>query len=339
METNMLISICIPEYNAEKYIDRNLDSILNQTYPHIEVILYDDASQDNTRSKMFEYSEKYPDKIFSYYSDVNVGIGAAKNAALSHATGDYVFFCDCDDYLKEDHIEALVKTSQECNYPDVVIGGFTRVDEHGKILYERKYRTPREALQQSIPLFNKIFKREFLQKNNILSPIGVILEDVLYQARVIPNNPTIAMVNNCGYVWVRNMSSASNTRLTTFSPNALDDGFAYLIKGKAHLKNEDQIVEMCYYIMQFVCWHLLKSGSGVGRKVMKREYEKAFNYLDNNFPEYKSLSYISFFRPVGTRVIIRYTILGVLLLKKIGLAKPFFLIYSMLNLKKLWPHL
>ena len=87
----MLISILIPVYNAEKYLKKTVKSVLNQDYPEIEIILFDDASKDGSREIMQDFSEKYPNKVFSYYTDENGGIGASKNAALNYSTGEYVF--------------------------------------------------------------------------------------------------------------------------------------------------------------------------------------------------------------------------------------------------------
>lgn len=335
----MLISICIPEYNAERYIHKNLESILGQTYPDIEIVMVDDASSDGTAEIMSEYQRRYPDKISAFFSEKNQGIGATKNLALSHAKGEYVFFCDCDDILKPNCIEELAKEAEKSGFPDMVIDGFTRVDMQGNFLYDRVYQTKEEALQQSIPLFAKIMKRSFLLDNAIRSPEGVILEDVLYQARTVPNNPTVAVVQNCGYIWVKNLTSASNTRLHGFPEGRLEKGFHYLVDGYMQLKTEEQQRCMMYYIMQYVVWHLLKSGTGIGGKVTVSEFKKAQTFLNRNFPQYLNLNYISLFKPKGTRRSTRFAVFGVLLLMKLHLSKAFFFLYGTFDFSKLWPEL
>jgi len=329
----LLISVCIPEYNAVQYIDKNLLSILNQTYKNIEIILYDDASTDETRKRMLNYSERYPDKVFSYWSDINGGIGAAKNAALSHAKGDYFFFCDCDDYIKENCIEELVKAAIAANYPDIVIDGFTRIDVKGNLLYERRYSSKEKALQRSIPLWAKLIKRQFLTKHGILSPTGVILEDVLYQAKVIPNSPSVALINNCGYYWVDNVASASKTRIKTYPKNELENGFNYLVCNRA-MPGTYKYEKEKYYAVQFSIWHLLRSGFGSDARSTVAEYKKAFSYLEKCFPGHTKIRF-----PKGIRPIMQIAIKVILLLHKIGLAKVFFYIYGRMNMTKLWPKL
>ena len=335
----MLISILVPEYNATKYIDRNLKSLLNQTYKDIEIILYDDASKDNTREKMCKYSENYPNIIYSYWSDKNGGIGYAKNQALSHANGEYVFFCDCDDYIKPNTIECMVESAVKNNYPDIVVDGFTRSDDRGNILYVRKYKDENEALQQSIPLFAKLFKREFLNKNKIKSPTGVILEDVLYLSATIPNKPSVSFVSNCGYVWIKNLTSASNTQLSKFGEHTLDNSFEYLKMVKNNMDSETKTEDITYYALQFVCWHLLKTGTGIEWNEMKNEYTKAFKYLDELFPTYKSYKNISAFKPKGVRLIVRLVVFIIILVKKFHMEKLFFFLYSKLNMGRFWPNL
>lgn len=336
---DLLVSICIPEYKSYNYIDRNLKSILSQTYQNIEVILVDDASPDNTKEKMLYYMQNYPQKIHGYFSSKNGGIGVTKNKALEKATGDYIFFCDCDDVLKPNCIEVMVEQAKQENYPDIVIDGFTRVDQDGNMLYERRYDTINEAIQQSIPLFAKLYKRSFLQNNQILSPEKVILEDVLYQARVVPNHPSLAMVNNCGYIWFCNLDSASHTKLTGFAPEALDAGMKYLLKGKQLLKDSQARQEMTYYVMQYAAWHLLRSGTGIGAKNANKESVRVKQYLEEYFPEYKRLDYVSLRTPVGTRRVVRWAVLAVALIMKFSLEKPLFSLYGGLNLSKFWPDL
>lgn len=335
----MLISICIPEYNSENYLDSNIQSILAQTYQNIEIVLVDDASKDGTAKKMQQYGKQHPEKLRCYYATVNQGIGATKNEALAHAHGDYVFFCDCDDLLKPNCIEALAAEAERTGFPDMVIDGFTRVDMQGNLLYERKYANVEQALQQSIPLFAKLIKRSFLEKNQIKSPIGVILEDVLYQARTVPLRPTVAKIDNCGYIWVKNTSSASHTRLTGFRPNTLELGISYLAEGSDTLQTTEQKTCMLYYVMQFVTWHLLRSGSGAGGRNTRTECHRAIELLKQCFPQYSRIDYVSFVRPFGTRRVIRWAVLGMALLMKLHLAGLFCFVYGSFNFSKFWPDL
>lgn len=100
-----LVSIIVPIYNSEQYIRRCLDSIVNQTYENIEVLLINDGSKDNSQHICEEYQSKY--KNFTLYNKVNGGLGSARNHGLDNCKGDYISFIDSDDWIDYDYIEHL----------------------------------------------------------------------------------------------------------------------------------------------------------------------------------------------------------------------------------------
>lgn len=102
-----LISIIIPVYNAEKYLPRCIESLLNQTYKKIEIVLVNDSSTDNSAAICERYT-KLDSRIY-YYSKANEGAGIARNFGISKANGDYIGFCDADDYVEPDMYEKLIK--------------------------------------------------------------------------------------------------------------------------------------------------------------------------------------------------------------------------------------
>ena len=97
------ISVIIPVYNGEKYIQRCVDSVLNQTYSDIEIIVINDGSTDNTENILKSYSN------IVLINKENEGVSKARNTGLSLAKGDYVYFCDADDYLEKNAFEILIK--------------------------------------------------------------------------------------------------------------------------------------------------------------------------------------------------------------------------------------
>ena len=104
---NSLISIVIPAYNVENYLDKCLESVVKQTYLNIEIIIVNDGSTDNTLNKCIKWSEI--DKRIKYITQKNAGLSAARNTGIRHANGEYIMFIDSDDFVKNNMVEVLYK--------------------------------------------------------------------------------------------------------------------------------------------------------------------------------------------------------------------------------------
>ena len=103
---NLLISVIVPVYNTEKYLGRCVDSIINQTYTNLEIILVDDGSPDNSPAICDEYAKK--DQRIKVIHKENGGLSSARNAGLDIAKGDFISFIDSDDWVEKDLFEVLV---------------------------------------------------------------------------------------------------------------------------------------------------------------------------------------------------------------------------------------
>ena len=128
---NDMISIIIPIYNVEKYLEKCLDSILNQTYKNLEIILIDDGSTDNSPNICNSYCEK--DKRIKIIHKNNEGVSSARNKGIELSKGKYIVFIDSDDYVSNEHIEVLY----DCiisNNVDLVISNLIDISEDGIIL-------------------------------------------------------------------------------------------------------------------------------------------------------------------------------------------------------------
>lgn len=110
-----MISVIVPCYNVEKYIDRCLDSLVSQTVGQdkLEIILVNDASTDNTLSLLEKWESRYPDNIMVVTYDTNIRQGGARNVGLSYAQGEYIGFVDSDDWIEPRMYELLLKGIEE----------------------------------------------------------------------------------------------------------------------------------------------------------------------------------------------------------------------------------
>lgn len=123
-----LISVIIPAYNAERVLERCLDSIVNQTYKDFEIVIVEDGSKDASLKICQEYKKRYSDKI-SVVSQANAGPSAARNTGIANSRGKYLSFVDADDYIELDMLEQMINCAQE-QQAEMVICGFYR--ETGK---------------------------------------------------------------------------------------------------------------------------------------------------------------------------------------------------------------
>ena len=153
-EEYFLISIVIPVYNAEKYLEQCLNSIKNQTYKNFEVILVNDGSMDHSESICMDFVKV--DTRFKYFTKVNGGASSARNFGLNHVTGDYITFIDADDWVEENHLEVLINNIKE-NNSDMAVSSIKKFDNSNNF-YFRVYSNEEKYLLN----YNKLNREEFL---------------------------------------------------------------------------------------------------------------------------------------------------------------------------------
>lgn len=122
---NEKISVIIPVYNVEKYLSQCIESVTNQTYKNIEILLVDDKSTDNSGKICDEYAEKYTN-IITIHKPVNEGLGQARNTGLMNSSGEYVCFIDSDDYIDKNMLSDLYRAIKETN-SDYAFTGYCRI--------------------------------------------------------------------------------------------------------------------------------------------------------------------------------------------------------------------
>lgn len=191
-----LVSVIIPCYNAEKYIDICMESLLKQTigFEQLEVILVNDASTDRTLEKMYLYEQNYQDNILVINCEENRKQGYARNLGLEYSRAVYVTFLDVDDYVAFDMIEKLYRKATQgmydyviCNYYRVIHGESVIMEEE---IQERELRYEidgeerrREFLVTDSPcagIWGTLYRRKFLTENNIIFPADTFYEDLFW---------------------------------------------------------------------------------------------------------------------------------------------------------------
>lgn len=183
-----LISIMIPAYNAEKYIERCLDSLVNQTYQEIEIVVVNDGSKDHTRQICEEYQKK--DERIRLINQDNGGEGAARNRGLKEAKGRFLCFVDADDYVTSNFIENMYQMHEKYN-AELTICGFVELkgteiinQTSGEMQVMQQESAMENLLKESSfkgYVWNKMFDMEIIRKHNLQFDISLaIWTDVLF---------------------------------------------------------------------------------------------------------------------------------------------------------------
>lgn len=218
----MHFSIIVPIYNVEKYLVRSLDSIINQNYRNIEIILINDGSTDNSINILSDYSSR--DNRIKVVNQPNLGLSAARNKGLSIATGEYILFVDADDFIELDTCSYLKKTMENHDYDIVVFGRYLYYDngerrEDNACSAERIFDNGLSYLQYSkvenhfsASACNKVYKSLFLKKYALLFEKGLFYEDLLFNFQAFTNaHYVIVLARNLYNYYVERSDSIVNT--------------------------------------------------------------------------------------------------------------------------------
>lgn len=198
------ISVIVPIYNAEKYLAKCIESLIQQSHTALQIILVNDGSTDQSLTIAEQYAQQDA-RIQLYSHPTNQGQSAARNHGLQHANGEYISFVDADDYIDNDFYTYML---QNISNLDCVQIGYRRVTKEGKILIEK---LPKHFYQFTSPCM-RLYRREVFSKHNLYFPQGMIYEDVIFSLDFWATKPTYKMLSYTGYNYLANTQSTTAIR-------------------------------------------------------------------------------------------------------------------------------
>jgi len=224
------VSIVIPIYNVEQYLERSLDSVINQTYKNLEIICVNDCSKDNSSKILDRYSKK--DKRIKIVNRLqNGGLSAARNSGLEITTGKYVYFLDSDDWIDLDYIECMLNAAL-FSKAEVVLNTNILTHNATKPLYqhmpdytynniENEFINAKNAILNILwNTWAHLWKKDFLDKINAKFPEGYIIEDIYFQAITYAYLDKIYVIRNSAYHYsIRDASIMGNLKKDSFCMN------------------------------------------------------------------------------------------------------------------------
>ena len=191
------VTVIVPVYNVEKYIDKCLNSLVNQTLKDIEIIMVNDGSPDNSQDIIDKYVKKYPKKVKSYIKE-NGGQGSARNFGLEMAEGEYIGYVDSDDYIELDMYEKLYNGAKKSDL-DIVICGSYNVTEDGNKTIELDREIFKDKKKNAffgrMAVWNKIYKKELLLNTNATFRSKLWYEDLDFTLKVLSKAKKVGYVN------------------------------------------------------------------------------------------------------------------------------------------------
>lgn len=293
---NDLISVIIPVYNGEQRLKLTLESIVGQTYDNIEIVVVDDGSTDRTAVICDEYMQKYPDKMVVKHIQ-NSGVSVARNTGLDLAKGDYIAWCDGDDYMDVDMLTRLHNKIKEhdadivCEYYRLFQNGVetlpTMRDE--EIVYEgtthnRVFDNFFDSNHRSMTtvLWDKLYKREVFENMRFMQ--GVTYEDKRLMHHILDNAKKIVYLNSYGYTYFISNDGITSTRgfkTANGDYEAALDRYEFLTA-----KNDSKLSKLVTYdlLNQMVFFHkeCITAGEQERAAEVKAEFKKLFRLSNKN---------------------------------------------------------
>lgn len=287
----MLISVVVPVYNAEKFLKRSIESVINQNYKNIELLLVNDGSTDQSEVLCRQYA--LSDKRIRIISQKNSGPAAARNTGMENATGTFVFFLDADDFIAPETLEKLISYYNKYR-PGMVMGNFCKLAGGGEITRQRvSFHPDNEPFTGNVMLLSGAditsYVRHFLRypsnhlvsycwgrlyKLSIIKDNGIranedmrLFEDFVFNLEYLKHTDEIAFVNEPIYTYAMHDSHVSASMAIVDGDSLLHDmnvfktkAFEYLRQAKVDGLNESGIwKEIGHALVHYVIIFMIRS--------------------------------------------------------------------------------
>lgn len=291
--SNAKISIIVPIYNAEKYLEKCLDSIVNQTFKDIEIICVNDGSTDNTTKILNDY--KFKDKRIKVIDKENSGYGASMNIGIDAATSDYIGIVESDDFIKPEMYEELYKLviKNDCDFVKSDFYNYwvspEKILKHSRMgkfkLNEPMCAKDDIRILNIIPsIWSALYKKDFLVKNNIrfLETPGASYQDTSFHYKTMMIAQKIILTDKA-YVYYRNdneNSSVKSKEKVYYICDEYNEIHKYISKHK-----ELECFEQFVYSAQFKAyrWNMERIAKQFKEEFFARYYEQFKKYYEAGY--------------------------------------------------------
>ena len=293
-----ILSVIVPVYNVEDYLDECLGSLASQTLKEMEILVVNDGTKDHSQDIIDRYAERYP-TLFLPLKKENGGLSSARNFALPLAKGKYLAFLDSDDYVEKDYYEKIVSFAEE-HGPALVVADLEYFWEDGSKAPMRQPGLNRvnDSVQKSLflsPLFswNKLYRRDLFEELQLRYPEGLWYEDIPVTLAYFA---ACKSPGHCPVLGVHYRQRSSSIMGSSYNEK-MNDIFTVFERVTASFKEKGLYAPFRQELEYLYIEHFLVYGAfRFLRTDHYRELmEKAFAFVRKEFPDYRKNPYISTF--------------------------------------------
>ena len=281
------VSVIVPIYNVEKYLEKCINSLLSQTLEDIQIILVNDGSKDNSGNIAKECEKNNKNRII-YVEKENGGLSDARNYGLKYATGDFIAFLDSDDYIEKNAYEEMYNKAIEENADYVECDFIWEFPNKIRVDKQYPYKNKKEMLSfVRVVAWNKLIKRQLITDNNLEFPKGLRYEDVEFTYKLIPFINKFAYVDKPFIHYVQREGSIANVQneRTAEIFTVLDNVIEFYKKNNIYEKYRD---ELEYNYARYLLCSSLKRMCKIKDKTIREKLPtESWKRLNSNFPNWK----------------------------------------------------
>ena len=282
------VSVIVPVYNVEKYLEKCLNSLVNQTLDNIEIIIVNDGTKDNSEEIIKKFIEKYPQKIV-YLKKENGGLSDARNFGIPYAKGEYIAFLDSDDYVEKDIYKEMYELAKKENSDMVECDFLWEYPDKTREDIGQVYNGKKEMLEKvRVVAWNKLIRRSILEKAQIQFPKGLRYEDVEFTYKLIPHLNKVSFLKKPYIHYIQRENSISNVQneRTKEIFTVLDNVITYYTENNFYDEYKEELEYV--YTRFLLCSSLLRMVKINDKDIRKNMIKTTWENLNTKFPNWKN---------------------------------------------------
>lgn len=281
------LSVIVPVYNVESYVEKCLRTLVEQTLEDIEIIVVNDGSTDNSKETVQKIAKQFPNKIV-YVEKENGGLSDARNYGMPYAKGEYIAFLDADDYIEKDAYQKMYELAKKEDSDMVECDFYWEYPNKQKKDIGEIYHNKKEMLEKiRVVAWNKLIKKEVLEKAKVTFPKGYRYEDVEFTYKLIPFIEKVSFLKEPCIHYIQREGSISNSQneRTKEIFQVLDHVIKdYQEKGiYEEYKKELEYV----YVRYAFCSSFLRMVNIPNKEIRERVLQETWEKVNREFPNWK----------------------------------------------------